>query len=65
MIAVTGVGCSGAACVTAGIRFGEEEAADFLAAVERRQPLFFLLFGAEGIDRTAAERGVCRNKDPA
>ena len=42
-----------AAGVAAGVRFGQQEAADHFAGVERRQPFLLLLLGAEGVDRVA------------
>ena len=48
--------------VAAGVRFGQEEAADRVAGVQGGQPLFLLLLGAEGVDRAAAKRGVGRDK---
>ncbi len=63
VIAVAGVGGGGTTGVTAGVRFGQQKAADFFAAVECRQPLLFLLFSAEGLDRAAAEGGMRRDQN--
>src|SRR6266571_4838974 len=62
VVAVTRVGGGRAAGIASGARFGQQEAADDFASVQRRKPFFLLLLSTEGIDRTAGKGSMSRNQ---